>query len=137
MLLCAAAWRGDASLGRLRLPAARPGAAPLRAPPHPSTPQPLNPVPAPPRADPAQRITVKEILEEPWVNKDLPPGVKQMNDNMRMPPSGSQSEEEIRAVVTEARATPANPAGWVDDYIDDTMDAEQYESSYDGEWGTG
>jgi hypothetical protein len=44
--------------------------------------------------------------------QDLPPGVKEMNDNMRLPPAGSQSEDEIRAVVLEAQH-PANmnPAG--------------------------
>jgi hypothetical protein len=70
--------------------------------------------------------------------KDLPPGVKEMNDNMRMPPAGSQTEEEIRAVVAEAHKAPGAAAGgglagWEDDYIDDTMDAENYESSFD-EW---
>lgn len=29
---------------------------------------------------------------------------------------------------------PLRGAGWEDDYIDDTMDAENYESSFD-EWG--
>lgn len=41
-------------------------------------------------ADPAKRITIHEIQDHPWYMKDLPPGVKEMNDNMRMPPAGSQ-----------------------------------------------
>jgi serine/threonine-protein kinase SRK2 len=42
-------------------------------------------------ADPARRITINEIQDHPWYMKDLPPGVKEMNDNMRMPPAGSQA----------------------------------------------
>lgn len=74
--------------------------------------------------EPSKRITIAGILDHPWYNKDLPPGVKEMNDNMRMPPSGSQTEEEIRAVVAEAQKSDISslPAGWEEDYIDDTMD---------------
>jgi serine/threonine-protein kinase SRK2 len=54
-------------------------------------------------ADPSHRITIAGIMDHPWYNKDLPPGVKEMNDNMRLPPSGSQTDVEIRAVVAEAR----------------------------------
>lgn len=82
--------------------------------------------------DPAKRITIAGILEHPWFNKDLPPGVKQMNDNLRIPATGSQTEEEVRMVVKEAQKnlTGGHPA-WEDDYIDDTMDAEDYDSPYD------
>ena len=59
--------------------------APRRFPPH--TPAPR---PAPSPADPAKRITIQEIQDHPWYNKDLPPGVKEMNDNIRMPPTGAQ-----------------------------------------------
>lgn len=46
-----------------------------------------------------------------------------------------QSLEEISRIVREAQTPPAGPAGWDnDEYIDDAMDAEQYESSFD-EWG--
>jgi hypothetical protein len=41
-------------------------------------------------ADPAKRINIKDLQDHPWYMKDLPPGVKEMNDNMRMPPAGSQ-----------------------------------------------
>jgi serine/threonine-protein kinase SRK2 len=64
-------------------------------------------------ADPAKRITIHEIQDHPWYMKDLPPGVKEMNDNMRMPPTGSQSEADIRAVVQEAqKSSVTNPPGW-------------------------
>lgn len=89
------------------------------------------------RADPQKRISIQELQDHPWYMKDLPPGVKEMNDNMRMPPAGSQTEEEIRETVAEAQKAPGRGggiAGWEDDYIDDTMDAENYESSFD-EWG--
>ncbi|KAL6778758.1 SNRK2B [Auxenochlorella protothecoides x Auxenochlorella symbiontica] len=88
-------------------------------------------------ADPQKRISIQELQDHPWYMKDLPPGVKEMNDNMRMPPAGSQTEEEIRETVAEAQKAPGRGggiAGWEDDYIDDTMDAENYESSFD-EWG--
>ena len=54
--------------------------------------EPWRPLPHPtsPCADPAKRITIHEIQDHPWYMKDLPPGVKEMNDNMRMPPGGSQ-----------------------------------------------
>lgn len=46
-----------------------------------------------------------------------------------------QSLEEISRIVREAQTHPAGLAGSDDDeYIDDAMDAEQYESSFD-EWG--
>jgi hypothetical protein len=64
-------------------------------------------------SDPSQRISIHEIQDHPWYMKDLPPGVKEMNDNMRMPPAGSQTETEIRGVVQEAQKNSAmNPAGW-------------------------
>ena len=48
-----------------------------------------------------------------------------------------QSLEEISRIVREAQTPPVGPAGWDnDEYIDDAMDAEQYESSFD-EWGMG
>ena len=87
-------------------------------------------------ADPSKRISIQQLQDHPWYMKDLPPGVKEMNDNMRMPPAGSQSEEEIRSVVREAQGAPGGSAGmaaWEDDYIDDTLEAENYESSFD-EW---
>ena len=89
-------------------------------------------------SDPAKRITIAGILDHPWFNKDLPHGVKQMNDNMRMPPAGSQTEAQVRGVVTEAqRNTAAQQQNWEDDYIDDTMDAENYDSPYEDDYGVG
>ena len=81
-------------------------------------------------ADPHKRITIHGIMDHPWFNKDLPPGVKQMNDNMRMPPTGSQTEEEVRGVVTEAQKNPNQPA-WEDDYIDGALEGENYDSPYE------
>ena len=52
-------------------------------------------------ADPAKRIGIKEIQDHPWYMKDLPPGVKEMNDNMRMPPAGSQVRACVRACVQQ------------------------------------
>ncbi|EFN57456.1 hypothetical protein CHLNCDRAFT_34706 [Chlorella variabilis] len=49
-------------------------------------------------ADPSKRITIHEIQDHPWYMKDLPPGVKEMNDNMRMPPAGSQARTEIAGI---------------------------------------
>ncbi|KAL0053253.1 hypothetical protein WJX82_003327 [Trebouxia sp. C0006] len=87
--------------------------------------------------DPAKRITVPEIQNHVWYKKDLPPGVAEMNDNLPPPGAGLQSLEEISRIVREAQTPPAGPAGWDnDEYIDDAMDAEQYESSFD-EWDEG
>lgn len=52
-------------------------------------------------------------------------------------PGCVQSVAEITRIVQEARTPPAGPAGWEnDEYIDDAMDQEAYESSFD-EWGMG
>ena len=49
----------------------------------------------------------------------------------------AQSVEDITRILHEAQSPPAGPAGWDnDEYIDDAMDQEQYESSFD-EWGMG
>lgn len=90
-------------------------------------------------ADPKKRISIPELQDHPWYMKDLPPGVKEMNDNIRLPPAGTQTEEEIRSVVREAQSgSHLNPSGWEDDYIDDTMDAEEYsDGGLADEWGVG
>ncbi len=50
---------------------------------------------------------------------------------------GAQTVEDITRILREAQAPAAGPAGWDnDEYIDDAMDQEQYESSFD-EWGMG
>jgi hypothetical protein len=50
---------------------------------------------------------------------------------------GSQTVEDITRILREAQAPAAAAAGWDnDEYIDDAMDQEQYESSFD-EWGMG
>lgn len=40
--------------------------------------------------DPASRYTVEDIQRHPWYLKDLPPGVKEMNDNLPPPAPGLQ-----------------------------------------------
>jgi serine/threonine-protein kinase SRK2 len=89
-------------------------------------------------ADPLKRMTVPDIQNHPWYQKDLPPGVAEMNDNLPSPSAGLQTTDEIRAIVQQAQSPPESAAaGWDnDEYIDDAMDAEAYESSFD-EWGLG
>ena len=88
-------------------------------------------------ADPAARARISDIQAHPWYQKDLPPGVAEMNDNLPSPGPGVQSVEEITRIVAAAQAPPAGPAGWEnDEFIDSTMDAEQFENQYD-EWGAG
>ena len=88
-------------------------------------------------ADPAARARISDIQAHPWYQKDLPPGVAEMNDNLPSPGPGVQSVEEITRIVAAAQAPPAGPAGWEnDEVIDSTMDAEQFENQYD-EWGAG
>ena len=57
-------------------------------------------------SDPAKRITIAGIFEHPWFCKDLPPGVREMNANMRIPTSGYQTEEEILGLLHEAETLP-------------------------------
>ena len=48
----------------------------------------------------------------------------------------AQSVEDIQRIVREAQTPPAGPAGWDnDEYIDDAMDQERYDSSSYDEWG--
>lgn len=86
--------------------------------------------------DPQRRITVPEIQQHPWYLQDLPPGVKEMNDNLRMPTNGIQTAEEIQAIVHQAQIAQAAAPHWEqDEYIDDAMEAECYESSGGDDWG--
>lgn len=40
-----------------------------------------------------------QIYDHPWYNKNLPPGVKEMNDHPQPLPVGLQSQEEIQKIV--------------------------------------
>lgn len=40
--------------------------------------------------DPNKRLTIPEIQDHPWYLKDLPPGVKEMNSDLRTPTAGLQ-----------------------------------------------
>jgi hypothetical protein len=40
-----------------------------------------------------------QIYDHPWYNKNLPPGVKEMNDHPQPLPAGLQSQEEIQKIV--------------------------------------
>jgi len=55
---------------------------------------------------PENRIHIQEIYNHAWFTKDLPPGVKEMNDRITMPLGGYQTEEEIRDLLIEARDVP-------------------------------
>lgn len=83
-------------------------------------------------ADPAKRINIQQIYNHPWYCKNLPPGVKEMNDRPQPLPEGLQSVEEISRIVQESRHPAAGgytAALEADDYIDDAMDS--YEASLD------
>lgn len=41
--------------------------------------------------DPLKRVTVDDIQQHPWYTKDLPPGVREMNDNLPPPAPGLQA----------------------------------------------
>jgi hypothetical protein len=43
--------------------------------------------------------TAAQIYDHPWYNKNLPPGVKEMNDHPQPLPAGLQSQEEIQKIV--------------------------------------
>jgi serine/threonine-protein kinase SRK2 len=77
-------------------------------------------------ADPAKRITVEGIYNHPWYCKNLPPGVKEMNDRPQPLPDGLQTVEQVTAIVQESRK--AGVPGYgnfqeTDEYIDDAMDS--------------
>ena len=76
--------------------------------------------------NPKDRITIDEIFDHPWFNKDLPRGVKDMNSKMMIPSSGYQTESEIIELIEEARIAPycSEKKGWEDDNIDQTIDEQ-------------
>lgn len=88
-------------------------------------------------ADPHKRITIDGIYNHPWYLKNLPPGVREMNDNIQAPTQGLQAESEIVRILSEARRPGPGQMGYglgpeADDYIDDAMDdMGNYESSLD------
>lgn len=45
-----------------------------------------------------------QIYDHPWYNKNLPPGVKEMNDHPQPLPAGLQSQEEIQKIVAVSAA---------------------------------
>jgi serine/threonine-protein kinase SRK2 len=51
-------------------------------------------------ADPAKRLTIDGIYDHPWYAKNLPPGVREMNERPQPPPEGLQTKEEIARIVT-------------------------------------
>lgn len=48
-------------------------------------------------------MCVPQIYDHPWYNKNLPPGVKEMNDHPQPLPVGLQSQEEIQKIVAVRR----------------------------------
>lgn len=88
-------------------------------------------------SDPNKRLTIPQIQDHPWYLKDLPPGVKEMNNDLRTPTAGLQSTDEIMVILQEAQKTPAALANGAeqDAYIDDALQDEAvYESSFDDQW---
>lgn len=77
--------------------------------------------------EPHKRISIGGIQSHPWYMKNLPPGVKEMNNNLVIPHDGLQTLEEIETIVQEARRLPMAPRGFVDDldeYLDAAMNAD-------------
>lgn len=87
-------------------------------------------------ADPAKRITIEQIYHHPWYCKNLPPGVREMNDRPQPPVEGLQTLEEIKRTVEESRKPAKGPSSYgpaeTDDYIDDAMDNYENSLDYDG-----
>lgn len=87
-------------------------------------------------AQPTKRITIPEIQRHPWYLKDLPPGVVDMNDNLPPVSPNAQSIDDITRIVREAQQAHSQVPGWDDDeYIDEAMENDEYET-FD-EWGQG
>lgn len=47
----------------------------------------------------ADAFFMQDIYNHPWYNKNLPPGVKEMNDRPQPLPEGLQTIEEISRIV--------------------------------------
>ncbi|KAI8474560.1 MAG: kinase-like domain-containing protein [Monoraphidium minutum] len=54
--------------------------------------------------EPEARVTVEQIMQDPWFQVDLPPNALAMNSHyLTLDPACEQSEEQIRAVVADVR----------------------------------
>jgi len=80
-------------------------------------------------ADPAKRLHLAQIYDHPWFAKDLPPGVKGMNDSIPPPPDNLQTAEDISKIVAAARVPDASAGGGPDleDYINEAMEGGDME----------
>lgn len=77
-------------------------------------------------ANEKERITVDGIYNHPWYCKNLPPGVREMNDRPAPTPEGMQTQEQIHKLIADARRVgSAAPGAYqeTDEYIDDAMDS--------------
>jgi len=79
--------------------------------------------------EPHRRITIDGIQSHPWYLKNLPPGVKEMNDSLFVPHEGLQSISEIERIVREASVVGAGSGAQsqllednVEDYLDDALE---------------
>lgn len=77
--------------------------------------------------DPAQRITIKDIMQHPWYKVGLPPNALTMNDVYlkAFDEAGLQSDEEIKKTVEESKKYSSSAAReFSNDFIDATLDEE-------------
>ena len=64
-----------------------------------------------------------DVFADPWFSAGLPDGIEKMNAYVPTQPKGAQSEDEIRALIAEARTLPPAPpaprssASSSDDYL--------------------
>ncbi|PRW59234.1 sulfur stress regulator [Chlorella sorokiniana] len=82
-------------------------------------------------ANPAQRLTIAQIFQHPWVQQDLPQGSLEYNNwALALQVQPAQGDDEVRAVVGEvytaakAQAQQANAAAYAGD--DDIIDSQEY-----------
>ncbi|KAK9810659.1 hypothetical protein WJX73_008061 [Symbiochloris irregularis] len=71
--------------------------------------------------DPDQRATIAEVLQHPWTRKDMPEDVLDMNASclqLKGQTAGSQTPEEIQALVMEAMNIPRERRKFYTDIVD-------------------
>lgn len=76
--------------------------------------------------DPGQRITMPGIMAHPWFQKNMPPGLLELNSRVDPESAARQAEDDVRSVVREAQGSMrVIDADNIDEMADDILAEEE------------